>query len=403
MGFPSTTESLSRTVTAWEVLMAVLPSPLAATRPLAVWDWRNTSGGTSQSGRVGRNVMLHRFLPGLALRMSTTKTQRYVSGANGLSVIAAGAIAEEESVHPSGLSTTNVLARVASPARRWAQTARAYLALTKPLQTLLLLVTAICAYVLSRPSAIAWGELAAAALALTGAIAGCTVLNMILDRDIDAQMGRTARRPLPAGRIGVRAALIFGLALSVPGLALAWILSPLFGFIGSLGFGIDLGVYTLWLKRRTPLSILWGGISGSMPALAGRALALGRVDLVGILLAAGVLCWIPVHILTLATHYAREYCLAGVPVWPNVYGPTATRRMIALAALLDVAVLGTAGWLLGIHPITLSVLAVLGAGLFGLSVVVLIRPTERLNWVLFKYASLYLLGAFISLTVGTLL
>ncbi|MFN3763135.1 MAG: heme o synthase [Anaerolineae bacterium] len=306
-------------------------------------------------------------------------------------------------VQPNTNLTTETSLRPVPLARRRAQTARAYLALTKPLQTLLLLITGVCAYALSRPGAVNWSELAAAALALTGAVAGCTVLNMILDRDIDGRMGRTVRRPLPAGRVSVRAALIFGLALSVPGLALAWALSPLFGLIVSLGFGIDLGVYTLWLKRRTPLSILWGGISGGMPALAGRALALGRVDLVGVLLAAGVLLWIPAHILTLATHYAREYHLAGVPVWPNVYGPTATRRVIALATLLDVTVLGTAGWLLSIHPVTLGVLAVLGAGLTGLSVAVLFRPTERLNWVLFKFASLYMLGAFVCLTIGTVL
>ncbi|MBC7228564.1 MAG: protoheme IX farnesyltransferase [Thermoflexales bacterium] len=299
--------------------------------------------------------------------------------------------------------TAGTSARPVSRARQRARTARAYLAMTKPLQTLLLLITGVCAYALSRPGAIDWSELTAAALALTGAVAGCTVLNMVLDRDIDARMGRTARRPLPAGRISPRAALIFGLALSLPGLALAWVLSPLFGLIVSLGFGIDLGVYTLWLKRRTPLSILWGGISGGMPALAGRALAMGRVDLVGVLLAFGVLLWIPAHILTLATHYAREYHLAGVPVWPNVYGPTATRRVIALATLLDVAVLAAAGWLLCIHPVALVVLAALGAGLTGLSIAVLIRPTERLNWALFKFASLYMLGAFVSLTIGTVL
>jgi protoheme IX farnesyltransferase len=299
--------------------------------------------------------------------------------------------------------TTEIPIYPAVPTGQRVRAARAYLALTKPLQTLLLLVTGVCAYALSRPGAILWGELVAAALALMGAVAGCTVLNMVLDRDIDARMGRTARRPLPTGHISVRSALMFGLALSVSGLVLAWVLSPLFGLIVSLGFGIDLGIYTIWLKRRTPLSILWGGIAGGMPALAGRALALGRVDLVGILLAAGVLLWIPAHILTLAIHYAREYRLAGVPVWPNVYGPAATRRVIALATLLDAAVLGTAGWLLGIHPVTLGVLVALGAGLTGLSIVVLIRPTERLNWVLFKFASLYMLGAFVCLTIGTVL
>ncbi|MCS7283973.1 MAG: UbiA family prenyltransferase [Anaerolineae bacterium] len=297
--------------------------------------------------------------------------------------------------------TTKPIARARGYAcGRVGQRVRAYLALTKPLQTLLLVVTGVCAYALSLPGAMRWGEFAAATLALVGSIAGCTVLNMVLDRDIDARMGRTARRPLPAGAIGTRQALVFGLVLSVPALALAWGLSPLFGLIVSLGFGIDLGVYTLWLKRRTPLSILWGGISGGMPALAGRALALGRVDLVGILLAMGVLLWIPAHILTLATHYAKEYRLAGVPVWPNVYGPNATRRVVAIATFLDVVVLALAGWLLQIHPIALGVLFVLGAGLAGLSLALLVCPSARLNWALFKFASLYMLGAFVSLTIG---
>ncbi len=303
---------------------------------------------------------------------------------------------------PNSNLTTEIL-HPALPRVRGKAAIRAYLALTKPLQTVLLLITGVCAYALSRPGTVAWGEMVAAALALTGAVAGCTVLNMVLDRDIDARMGRTVRRPLPSGAVSVRAALIFGLALSVPGLTLAWALSPLFGLIVSLGFAIDLGVYTLWLKRRTPLSILFGGVSGGMPALAGRALAVGQVDAVGLLLAAGVLLWIPAHILTLATHYAREYHLAGVPVWPNVYGPTATRRVVAVATLLDVAVLVTAGWLLQIYPMAMGVLALLGTGLTGLSVALLIRPSQRLNWVLFKFASLYMLGAFVCLTVGTVL
>jgi len=86
-----------------------------------------------------------------------------------------------------------------------------------------------------------------------------------------------------------------------------------------------------------------------------------------------------------------------------VYGPTATRRVIAIATLLDVAVLAVAGWRLTIHPVALGVLAALGAGLTGLSIAVLVRPTERLNWVLFKFASLFMLGAFVCLTIGTVL
>jgi protoheme IX farnesyltransferase len=223
---------------------------------------------------------------------------------------------------------------------------------------------------------------------------------MVIDRDIDARMDRTARRPIPSRAISPRAATTFGLLLAVPGLALAWALRPLFGLLVSAGFALDLAVYTLWLKRRTPLSILFGGISGGMPAMAGRALALGRVDAVGVLLAIGVLLWIPSHILTLATHYAREYRLAGVPVWPNVYGPRATRRTVAAASLGAAVALGTAGWLLEIHPTALIILLLMGLGLSGMALAVLIRPSERLNWRLFKAASIYMLGSFVCLTIG---
>ncbi len=301
--------------------------------------------------------------------------------------------------NPTALAPTAQYRRIVTPARK----ARAILSLTKPLQTALLLVTGLCAYALSLPGQVEWLRMLAGGLALGGTIGGCTALNMVLDRDIDSLMGRTTHRPLPARLLTVRTAIIFGLVLSGSGLVLAWVLGPVFGAVVSTGFAVDLVVYTLWLKRRTPFSILWGGVSGGMPALAGRVLALGRVDGVGILLAAGVLLWIPSHILTLATHYAREYRLAGVPVWPNVYGPTATRRLVAAATLLDVVVLESAGLMLAIHPLALGVMGVLGLVLAVLSVVALIRPSEALNWVLFKFASVYMLSAFVCLTIGAVL
>ncbi len=300
-------------------------------------------------------------------------------------------------------SAGELAARACAPRAAALQKARAFVSLTKPLQTLLLLVTGTCAYALSLPGQIRWAEMLGGALALAGAIAGCTALNMVLDRDIDAQMGRTTRRPLPSRLVSVRAAVLFGLLLSLGGLILAWVLAPLFGLLVSLGFAIDLAVYTLWLKRRTPFSILWGGISGGMPALAGRTLAVGHVDLIGLLLAAGVLLWIPAHILTLSSHYAQQYRLAGVPVWPNVYGPTATRRLVATATLADAAALSLAGRLLGIRPLAMGILVVISVLLAGLALVALARPSERLNWFLFKMASLYMLGAFVCLTLGSVL
>lgn len=275
--------------------------------------------------------------------------------------------------------------------------------LTKPKQTGLLLVTAIGAYVLSAAPAIDGGALALGTLALALAISGCTVLNMVLDRDIDAKMARTASRPIPRGEIGPGQATAVGLAASGAGVLLAAGLSPLFAAVVAAGLFFDLVVYTMWLKRRSPLSIVFGGVSGGMPALAGRTLALGRVDAVGVLLALGVVLWIPAHILTLATRHAREYEEAGVPVWPSVYGQRSARRAIAVATVLATLVLTAAGVLEGIARGAIVTLVALGVGLDALALLTLVSPTERHNWVLFKGASAYMLGAFLCLTFGAVL
>jgi protoheme IX farnesyltransferase len=279
----------------------------------------------------------------------------------------------------------------------------AYIALTKPKQTALLLATGVGAYVLTASAQMDWVRFGAGMAALALSVAGCTVLNMVLDRDIDAMMGRTSARPLPGGEIDVRVATVLGMTMSLAGVGVAALLSPLFWAVVGCGFFFDLIVYTMWLKRRTPLSILFGGISGGMPALAGRVLVLGHIDAIGLLLAAGVVLWIPSHILTLSMRYAGEYDEAGVPVWPLVYGPTATRRIVAIATMLAAIVLTVAGVLEGIAPVALAGLIVLGITVSVLAGVALFKPSEKRNWVLFKAASAYMLGAFACLTLGAVL
>lgn len=275
--------------------------------------------------------------------------------------------------------------------------------LTKLKQTALLLVTGFCGYLLSRgwpvPPVEGLGMLAGLFLS----ISGCTALNMVLDRDLDARMGRTAGRPLPAGRLGVGEAALFGGALALAGLTLCFTLDWRFGAVVAAGFAFDLGIYTAGLKRRSPLSIVLGGVAGGMPVLAGRVLAVGRVDPVGLLLAAAVLLWIPAHILTLALRHAADYRAAGVPVWPNHYGSHSTRLVIAAANLLNALVLTAAGLLLGIHPAALALLLALGGAMVGLSLYQLLVPTERRNWLLFKAASVYMLVASLVLTMGSLM
>ncbi len=278
-----------------------------------------------------------------------------------------------------------------------------YVALTKPKQTALLLATAIGAYVLSAAPVLDVLRLTIGMVAVGLAVSGCTVLNMVLDRDIDAMMGRTALRPLPGGEIDVRSATVFGMALSVAGVVIAAFFSLGFWAVIGCGLFFDLIIYTLWLKRRSPLSIIIGGLSGGMPALAGRVLALGRIDAVGLLLAAGVVLWIPSHILTLSLRYEGDYARADIPVWPRVYGASATRRVIALATLGAAVVLTVAGIAERIAVFALVALVLLGIAICALALAALVRPSEKTNWVLFKAASVYMLGAFACLTFGAVL
>jgi heme O synthase-like polyprenyltransferase len=105
----------------------------------------------------------------------------------------------------------------------------------------------------------------------------------------------------------------------------------------------------------------------------------------------------------LALRYAEDYRRAGVPVWPNVYGPRATRLFIAGANLLNTLVLAACAFLLSMHPVAQAALVAISLGLFGLSALQLVAPTERRNWLLFKMASLYMLTSSLLLTVGSVL
>jgi protoheme IX farnesyltransferase len=275
--------------------------------------------------------------------------------------------------------------------------------LTKFKQTLLLLITGACGYIISRPHSINWNELGLGMLALYAAVSGCTVLNMVFDSDMDAGMARTAQRPLPRGIIKIVEAVLFGSMLSYVGLWLSWQLMPVFGMVVTAGFIIDLCIYTLWLKRISPYSIIWGGMSGGMPALAGRALACGCLDFTGLLLALSVLFWIPTHILTLVLRHAEEYAQAGVPVWPNRFGAAATRRFIAGATLCDAVVFSACGCLLGINSWALGALIAISLAITGIAVWCAASPRERHDFVLFKAASLYMLVAFVLIAAGAFL
>ncbi|HYF93266.1 MAG TPA: heme o synthase [Symbiobacteriaceae bacterium] len=272
-------------------------------------------------------------------------------------------------------------------------------ALIKCKQTLLLLFTGLVGYASGLNAPTDPAAYAGLLGSLFLAVGGTTALNMAYDRDIDAVMDRTRRRPLASGRLSPAAALLPGVAMSAVGLGWAFLLDPLFGLVVLTGWVLDLVVYTMWLKRRTPWSVIWGGLSGGMPVLAGRVLATGQVEAIGLLLALAVLLWIPTHILTFSMKHADDYARARVPVFPNVYGLRATQVIISLSTVLAAVTMAGITWSLVEHwgPLTFAV--ALALVLVGLGANAMVRPSVQVNYRLFKFASLYMVAAMALLLV----
>ena len=274
-----------------------------------------------------------------------------------------------------------------------------YWPLTKPLQSGLLLATGLAGYMSARCPVFHVGTVLGLASSLFLAIAVSTVLNMWWDRDIDAIMKRTRTRSTSSGSIPADEVLRLGLILSVMGVGWAVAMNPLYGLVVFAGLFFDVIVYSMWLKRRTCWGILWGGISGAMPILAGRVLGLGGFDWVGVALALGVLFWIPTHTLTFSMKFAKDYEVACVPTFPSTYGLAFTRATIAVSSVLAAVAMLAAAIGIGMDWGFLRLLGVLSAGLLMLAFAITFRPSEQVNFGLFKYASIYMLAAMIMVVI----
>ncbi len=211
------------------------------------------------------------------------------------------------------------------------RTARIYLELTKLRIVLLLLFTTVTAMVIAAegvpPLAVLLPTLLGGALSA----AGSSAVNQYIDRDMDAKMARTARRPIPSGRIPPMNALVFGLAL----IALSTLTLGL--FVNWLAAALALGgavyyivVYTLLLKRNTVLNILIGGGAGAMPVLVGWAAVTGSLNFEALILVLIIFYWTPPHSWALALLVNTDYTRANVPMMPVARGERVTRLQIVL-------------------------------------------------------------------------
>ena len=215
----------------------------------------------------------------------------------------------------------------------------AYLSLTKPRIILLLLIATVPAMILAEggwPSP--WLILVTVA---GGAIVagGANAMNCYFDRDIDGVMQRTRGRPLPAGQIEPERAVVFALLLAATGFLMLETFANLLAATLTLGaFAFYVVVYTLLLKRTTPLNIVIGGAAGAMPPVVGWAAVTGEVGLPALVLFGIVAVWTPPHFWALALNYSSDYRRAGVPMLPAVSGEEETKRQILLYSLALVAI-----------------------------------------------------------------
>jgi heme o synthase len=204
-----------------------------------------------------------------------------------------------------------------------------YVTLTKPkVQLLLLLTTVTTMYVAGDPSP---GLVALTVIGGSLSAGGAAAVNHYYDRDIDAQMARTATRPVPSGRVRPGAALAYGVILATLSfLLLATTVNLLAAFLALSGFLGYVFVYTMWLKRTTPQNIVIGGAAGAVPPLVGWAAVTGGLDPAALYLFAIVFYWTPPHFWALSLLMKDEYARVGVPMMPVVHGETETRRQIVL-------------------------------------------------------------------------
>jgi protoheme IX farnesyltransferase len=212
-----------------------------------------------------------------------------------------------------------------------------YVELTKPkVQSLLLLTTIATMYVAGDPSP---GLVALTCLGGYLSAGGAGAVNHWYDRDIDAQMKRTASRPIPSGRVAPRSALLFGCVLACLSLLeLSLAVNPLAAALSFSGFLGYVFVYTIWLKRRTPQNIVIGGAAGAVPPLVGWAAVTGSVGGTAVILFFIVFFWTPPHFWALSLLMKEEYGKVGVPMLPVVRGEAETRRQILLYSVLLYAV-----------------------------------------------------------------
>jgi heme o synthase len=239
-------------------------------------------------------------------------------------------------------------------------------------------------------------------LLLGGVAAGSAAADTLTgynDRDIDAIMERTKNRPIPSGQISPRNALIFGLILTAVSLVCTWFINIWAFALMAFGLFDNIIVYSKWLKRRSSSNIILGGFSGGAPALIGYVAVTTQNIEIGLVMAGLVFLWIPTHIWSLALHVKKDYTQAGVPMLPVVSSERVSIRVIAGTTLMMVAFSVFPFFFNQFGIIYLVTAGAFGIAMIALSLWLLLHPSEKASWTVFKFSSPYLTALFIAFMV----
>jgi protoheme IX farnesyltransferase len=237
---------------------------------------------------------------------------------------------------------------------------------------------------------------------LGGIAAGSAAADTITgynDRDIDAIMDRTKDRPIPSGRISPKNALIFGLILTAIALIFSWLINLWAFLLMMFGLFDNIIIYSKWLKRRSQSNIILGGFSGGVPALIGYIAVTTQNIEIGLVMAGLVFLWIPTHIWSLALHVRKDYQKAKVPMLTVVIEEKRAVRIIAITTLIMVLFSILPFFFNQFGHIYLVTATIFGAIMLGLSLWLLLKPTEKASWTVFKFSSPYLTAVFIAFIV----
>ncbi|MCB1773354.1 MAG: heme o synthase [Gammaproteobacteria bacterium] len=277
---------------------------------------------------------------------------------------------------------------------------RDYLELCKPNVVALIVFTAVVGMLLAAPGMVPLDVLVFGTVGIGLAAASAAAINHVVDRKIDAIMGRTSKRPLPQGAVSSRDALVFALTIGTMAmLMLAVLVNPLTAlltFLSLIGYAV---VYTMYLKRATPQNIVIGGAAGAAPPVLGWVAVTGSVDPGALLLFLIIFTWTPPHFWALAIHREEEYRKVDMPMLPVTHGSDFTRLQILLyTVLLLVVTLLPYGYGMS-GGLYLGGALVLGLGFLYYAVRLYRNDDDRMPMRTFGYSIVYLMALFALLLV----